>query len=103
MDARWRKWFEISMEINWHVINGPVVSTDKEKIILTFVNTVRKTIIVRVDTVLVGERNQGQFQVQGEQVGGRTVTKRDVKSMGDSWYRQARYKAFKIQALKYLG
>ena len=65
-----RKRFEISMEINWHVINGPVVSIDKEKIILTFVNTVRKTIIVRVDTVPVGERNQGQFQVQGEQVGG---------------------------------
>ena len=36
-------------------------------------------------------------------IGGRTVTKRDMKSMGDSWYRQARYKAFKIQALKYLG
>ena len=37
-----RKRFEISMEINWHVINGPVVSIDKEKIILTFVKMHRK-------------------------------------------------------------
>lgn len=47
MDARWRKWFEISMEINWHVINGPVVSTDKEKIILTLVKTYRKEVILQ--------------------------------------------------------
>lgn len=47
MDARLRKWFEISMEINWHVINGPVVSTDKEKIILTLVKTYRKEVILQ--------------------------------------------------------
>lgn len=47
MDARLRKWFEISMEINWPVINGPVVSTDKEKIILTLVKTYRKEVILQ--------------------------------------------------------
>lgn len=50
---------------------------------------------IRVNFKYKGSRLVGHID-------GRTVTKRDVKSMGDSWYRQARYKAFKIQALKYL-